>query len=235
MASDSGGTRILAGVASLVLVWIVVYWVYQPAGRGPSQTPASLETVPDSLQITLGGSLDEPDAQARAQTETDPAAGIDLPPPIDPTDRGAPADAVVPPRFERYTVGPSETFQTIARDRYGSVALWTVIAQANPLVDPERPLEGRTISVPLDPGNVQGVPVAETTGGRANRQPDRAPTTEYTVRPGDTLSGIAQRLLGSSARAREIFELNRDRMPSMDSLRVGQVIMVPRESPAGGA
>lgn len=51
---------------------------------------------------------------------------------------------------------------------------------------------------------------------------------EYTVRYGDTLSGIADRLLGSSGRYHEIYEANRDRMESPDRLTVGATIRIPR-------
>lgn len=51
---------------------------------------------------------------------------------------------------------------------------------------------------------------------------------EYTVQFGDTLSGIAARHLGSSARYKEIYNANRDRMKSPDELRVGKAIRIPR-------
>jgi LysM repeat protein len=51
---------------------------------------------------------------------------------------------------------------------------------------------------------------------------------EYVVKYGDTLSGIAQKMLGSQSRYREIFEANRDRMASPDKLDVGKPIRIPR-------
>jgi LysM repeat protein len=51
---------------------------------------------------------------------------------------------------------------------------------------------------------------------------------EYVVKYGDTLSGIAQKLLGSQSRYQEIFEANRDRMASPDKLDVGKPIRIPR-------
>jgi len=51
---------------------------------------------------------------------------------------------------------------------------------------------------------------------------------EYTVKYGDTLSGIAQKTLGSPARYREIYEANRDRMASPDRLDVGKTLRIPR-------
>lgn len=51
---------------------------------------------------------------------------------------------------------------------------------------------------------------------------------EYTVRYGDTLSGIAGKLLGSPGRYEEIYDANRDRIASPDRLKVGAAIRVPR-------
>ena len=58
--------------------------------------------------------------------------------------------------------------------------------------------------------------------------PDSERFTEYTIRYGDTLSGIADRLLGSPRRYRDIYEANRDRMASPDRLQVGTAIRIPR-------
>ncbi len=51
---------------------------------------------------------------------------------------------------------------------------------------------------------------------------------EYVVRYGDTLSGIAQQVLGSQAKYQQIFDANRDRMASPDKLEVGKPIRIPR-------
>lgn len=51
---------------------------------------------------------------------------------------------------------------------------------------------------------------------------------EYIIRYGDTLSGIAQRTLGSQSRYREIFNANRDRIISPDRLDVGKPLRIPR-------
>lgn len=51
---------------------------------------------------------------------------------------------------------------------------------------------------------------------------------EYVVKYGDTLSGIAQKMLGSQGRYLEIYEANRDRMSSPDRLDVGKPLRIPR-------
>jgi hypothetical protein len=50
---------------------------------------------------------------------------------------------------------------------------------------------------------------------------------QYTVRAGDTLSGLAARFLGSSQRYREIFEANREVLATPDDLRIGMVLTIP--------
>ena len=51
---------------------------------------------------------------------------------------------------------------------------------------------------------------------------------QYTVVPGDSLSGIAQRFLGDSDRWRAIFQANRDQIEDPDRIFPGQVLRVPQ-------
>ncbi len=70
-----------------------------------------------------------------------------------------------------------------------------------------------------------GVAQAGTSKSMPKPKPD---LMEYQVRPGDTLSDIAARFLGSSTRYMDIYELNRDRLRSPHDLRIGRSIRVPR-------
>jgi LysM repeat protein len=49
----------------------------------------------------------------------------------------------------------------------------------------------------------------------------------YTVQAGDTLSKISREQYGNSGRWRDIFEANRDQLPSQNALRPGQVLKIP--------
>ena len=49
----------------------------------------------------------------------------------------------------------------------------------------------------------------------------------YTIKPGDTLSGVAERELGSHRKYHAIFEANRDVLASPDALRVGMTLRLP--------
>jgi hypothetical protein len=54
-----------------------------------------------------------------------------------------------------------------------------------------------------------------------------SPGRTHVIRAGDTLSGLASRYLGSSARYREIYEANRNVLRSPDDLREGVTIVIP--------
>ncbi|MEZ6132268.1 MAG: LysM peptidoglycan-binding domain-containing protein [Planctomycetaceae bacterium] len=75
--------------------------------------------------------------------------------------------------------------------------------------------------------------LADVLSGTAKESPPATaktdiPFEEYTVKFGDTLSGISERFLGAQSRYRELYEMNRDRMESPDRLKVGKAIRVPR-------
>jgi nucleoid-associated protein YgaU len=50
----------------------------------------------------------------------------------------------------------------------------------------------------------------------------------HVVQPGDTLSGIAAKYLGSVARYPELFEANRDVLRSPDALQLGMQLRIPQ-------
>lgn len=49
----------------------------------------------------------------------------------------------------------------------------------------------------------------------------------YTVKAGDTLSGIAKAELGSASAYMKIFELNKDQLTDPDKIKPGQVLRLP--------
>jgi nucleoid-associated protein YgaU len=52
----------------------------------------------------------------------------------------------------------------------------------------------------------------------------------YTVQAGDTLGGIAKRLLGNANSYMEIFNLNRDQLTDPDMIKPGQVLKIPQHA-----
>lgn len=109
-----------------------------------------------------------------------------------------------------HTVRPGETLSGIAR-QYGTTA--QAIAQANGIANPDRIQAGQRLQIP-------GGSTAPTTP--TNPTPPPSQGTTYTVRPGDTLSGIAQRH-GTTVQA--IAQANGITNP--DRIQVGQQLRIP--------
>jgi hypothetical protein len=88
--------------------------------------------------------------------------------------------------------------------------------------EPIRPVTDQTTGSPMT--------VSETTGlsPDAVAAPDIA--EHYTVQPGDTLSGLAARFLGSHARYLELYEANRDVLSSPDDLQPRMKLRIPIDS-----
>ena len=87
------------------------------------------------------------------------------------------------------------------------------------MVVPQRAIEP---APPVGPATVPP-PVL---GGQVSR-----PVQTHVVQPGETLSGLAKRYLGSVARYGEIFEANRDRLRDPHDLRIGQALVIPTADP----
>lgn len=51
---------------------------------------------------------------------------------------------------------------------------------------------------------------------------------QYTVRPGDSLSELAERFMGDRDEWRAIFQANRDRIEDPDRIFSGQVLRIPQ-------
>jgi nucleoid-associated protein YgaU len=58
--------------------------------------------------------------------------------------------------------------------------------------------------------------------GRIEKKPRR-----YVVKSGDSLSKIAEALLGNAERWPEIFEANKDKLSDPNQIRPGQELVVP--------
>ena len=67
----------------------------------------------------------------------------------------------------------------------------------------------------------------QVTGGPAAAPTAPAAAKTYTVKPGDTLSGIAKEQLGSAGAYMKIFELNKDQLTDPDKIKPGQVLQLP--------
>ncbi len=109
-----------------------------------------------------------------------------------------------------YTVQPGDTLSGIAEEQLGDATRWPEIFALNrgTIRDPDQISPGQVLTLP---GDTPGQP-----GPRI-----------YTVQPGDTLSGIAERELGDANRWPEIFERNRDVISDPDQIFPGQALVLP--------
>ncbi|MBI5435369.1 MAG: LysM peptidoglycan-binding domain-containing protein [Planctomycetes bacterium] len=117
-----------------------------------------------------------------------------------------------------YVVQGGDTLGEIAQRELGSFDKWSDIAALNGNLDPKKLKKGMKIVLPAGAKSASK-PKVNGTGAVA-------PGGEYVVQKGDTLSGIAQKLLGKSARWTEIASLN----PSIDPKRliVGAHLRLPK-------
>lgn len=134
-----------------------------------------------------------------------------------------------------HDVAQGESMFAICRQHYGDTSLAQALAKFNKMDDPAQLRVGRRLLIPP----------AETLGGKSKVQPNAMPTSPtianptavaanapkpaakaktYTVKSGDSLSLIAQRLLGDKERWRDLQKLNRDVIDDPDNLRVGTVL-----------
>lgn len=230
--------RIAGGLILLITLWIGVYWWWPSEPRisfaqdddtirgvkpsDPPPAPPVVAPVRTQAQPTL------PAAQPRTEA-TGPAQPFGPPPPrIVPPPPESSSQMVVPPEFTKHTVQKGETFETIARKYFGAKARGSIIANANPMMDPSRLTPGRTVLVPRDPKNIQGAPAPQRPVAAAD-----ATVEEYTVQPGDSLSAIASEVYGDPRLARRIFEANRDQLTSENAIKVGQKLRIPRSAEGG--
>lgn len=218
--------RVLAAIAVLAVVWIGVYWATPPAPQ-----PVAAITF-DEVEPETAVRLDRAEAPASKQAERPAVAPVAEQPASPPVVADAPAQpAVIPPTFRERVVRPGETMETIAKAEFGDASLWTVVASANPRVDPMKMRAGMTLRIPIDPGNIQGKPnpalASPDQPAPTRTAPAESARVEYTVRSGDTLGGIARTYYNSAAKWRTILDANRDVLSRPEDLRPGMKLVIP--------
>ena len=140
--------------------------------------------------------------------------------PVQPLKVKRPEPMVAKPRF--YIVKKGQNLSDVAEAAYGAAHRqeWRRIYEANKYKVPNehRIWPGLKLRIPAltkaAPASIE-----KALGLRA--------ATTYKVMPGDTLSEIAGKRLGSATRWREIMALNRDKLASEYDLQVGMVLKLP--------
>ncbi|MCW5756442.1 MAG: LysM peptidoglycan-binding domain-containing protein [Phycisphaeraceae bacterium] len=159
---------------------------------------------------------------------------------LDGASRGEPVGRSVPVKPVEVThhVKAGESLYKIAQQYFGDGNRWRQIAGDNPgrVGDNGSVREGVALRI-LNPrtGIVSAgeavkpapMPAPAPTPVREASKPRPESAQTYTVRAGDTLGEISQRLLGTVRRQHELIALNRDVLTDPDHLRAGMVLKLP--------
>ena len=171
----------------------------------------------------------------------DPTSGI----PISPSDAGipqVPQDKTKlvspPPPYENinqenlsgdliHTVLEGETLRIISGYIYGDSGLAKALAEWNGLENEDRLKVGQKIACPDRSALIEKT-IHKTATFTAITDEVNSEINVYTVKEGDTLSEIAQTVLGSSKKVQLLIEYNKDVMPNPDRIKVGMELTYPR-------
>jgi nucleoid-associated protein YgaU len=149
-----------------------------------------------------------------------------------------------------YTIKSGQTLSKIAYEVYGNSRFWVVIQRENKGLDANHLKVGSKIKLPdisnVLPGPVTvsddqiALPMAAAEPTPRHAAPEvSTPTTDahsYTVKSGDSLYGIAKRLLGSGRKADALYALNKDAIgPDKSRLKLGMVLKLPTTTPSAVA
>lgn len=140
-----------------------------------------------------------------------------------------------------HDVKGGESMFAICKQYYGTTELVDALAKFNKMDDPASLRQGRRLLIPPPEaigGKAKAPPAAKPNGSgtsalrptaiaSSTQKPDvktKPAAKTYTVKPGDSLSGIAQRMLGDKDRWRDLHKLNRKVIEDPDKLKTGTVL-----------
>jgi nucleoid-associated protein YgaU len=126
-----------------------------------------------------------------------------------------------PPARIAYVIETGDTFSSVAEGWFGDATKWSLIAKANPTIDPQRLKVGQKIYLPpKDAVNASAEPEPVVTNGEPI----------YLVQSGDTLMRIARNVLGDGAKWEDIYQLNRTAIgKDPAALQVGMKLKLPKK------
>lgn len=147
--------------------------------------PSPVQSQPPRVQPEAA----KPATQVPAQPRPAPAE----------TPKPASTAAQPPPQMFEYTVKNGDTMSSIAHDWFGDANKWSLIAKANPLIDPARMQIGMKLRLP--PKDARPASVHELLADGS---------AVYTVRSGDSLAEIAREYYSNVQMWEAIYTANRD-------------------------
>ena len=196
---------LVIGFAILLVVGVLLSDHLAQAARGGA---ADLASIADPLRNPPGSSIEFLPLIAGNAQEPD----------IEPQPPGPTEE---PTRLPRHMVQTGETMTLIARRYYDDGRLAEALATYNKLPAPDRLRTGlRLLIPPRDAFHAIDPPSPPTETATQSQKP--ASTTQtYTVQSGDTLSELAQKLMGTAKATDRLWSMNKATLKSPDALRVG--------------
>jgi nucleoid-associated protein YgaU len=127
-------------------------------------------------------------------------------------------------RSKTIEIQPGDTLSELASKHLGSAARWEDLLEANKdqLDGPQSLRVGMKLRIPGTTGRVQAPAAANNSSTSQTRS-----GKTYTVKPGDNLTEIAEKMLGDGDKWKMVYEANRDKLKSPDRLIVGQKLRIP--------
>lgn len=156
------------------------------------------------------GTPDPAELEAADDEDRDRSVTIDL--------AGRSAAELPASAYTDYTIQAGDSFEGIATDWFGDPRKQSLIAIANPTVDPTR----------LQIGQIIKLPPKDTRLSIERSSPTETGVVIHVVRSGETLSDIAVEYLGKASRWQEIHEANLDVIGDDPArLTVGMELRIP--------
>ena len=137
-----------------------------------------------------------------------------------------------------HDVRGGESLFAICKDYYGDTSLVQALAKFNKMNDPAQIRAGRRLMIPsaetlggksriatppASPSNSSALRPTAIASNAPKPAAKKSPKT-YTVKDGDSLSAIAQRLLGDREKWRDLHKINRKVIDDPDNIKAGTVL-----------
>ena len=171
----------------------------------------------EEAYIILGDGATAPSQPSTPSEPEQPSTPSEPEQPSQPT---TPAEPEQPAGTVTYTVKKGDTLGYITTNYYGNNAQRNALYKANAdafKATNGKLVEGMTLVIPETLGGVKRIAAPVLAEGE----------TLYTVKAGDTLSGIAKSVYGDMWQYKAIFERNSDRLKNANTIYEGQVIVLP--------
>ncbi len=126
-----------------------------------------------------------------------------------------------------HIVQKGETLRTICGIFYGDSGLASAVAQWNDLTNANTIERGQRLALPTRSALVNASFTFQASSVTQEPVVTLPKMGKYTVKSGDTLSEISQKVMGTAKKTQLLIELNKDVMPNPNRIRPGMVLQYP--------